>query len=158
MFFRVPTAGGPYHWASALAPRWQRPLSYAAGWLLTLSWLCGVTSGMFLTAEEIRMVAFIGKDSADAQPYQTYLIVIGLTMMGCFINTVCAKYFALFELGGGALLALGFVVYLIVYAVMSPMVSAETVFGAFVNGDEWSNTGFGILTAQTAAIWLLIGI
>lgn len=40
---------------------------------------------------------------------------------------------------------------------MSPHNTATQVFGSFENGGGWSNFGFGILTSQTAALYLLIG-
>ena len=40
---------------------------------------------------------------------------------------------------------------------MSPKNPVSEVFGSFVNGDGWSNFGFGMLTAQLASLYLIIG-
>lgn len=155
---RAPTAGGPYHWASEFAhPKAQQLLSYLAGWLLTLSWLCGVTSGMFLTGQMVQYTIVISDFNFDAQPWQCWLLVVAFTALGVVVNTVGAKRLALFELVAAGLFTAAFIVNLTVFCSMGPHNSAKQVFGTFENGGHWSNFGFGILTSQTAALYLLIG-
>lgn len=91
----VPLAGELYRWVSVLAsPRygqysvtvvmmltsaicsWRRPLSYISGWLLTLSWSCGVAAGMFILASMVRIAASIGDESAVIKPWQVYITFI----------------------------------------------------------------------------------
>ena len=52
---------------------------------------------------------------------------------------------------------LGYAANIIVLWVMSPHLSASEVFGTFENGGGWSSFGFGVLTSQTQALYLLIG-
>ncbi|KAK0275608.1 hypothetical protein LTR35_010878 [Friedmanniomyces endolithicus] len=160
----APTAGGqarvtnPYHWTSEFAhPRVQKFTSYVAGWLLTLSWLCGVTSGMFLTGQMVQGAILITNESFNAQPYQVWCLVLAFAASGLFLNTVGARYLALMEVFVAVFLVLGYVANIIVLWVMSPKNSTSEVFGSFDNGNGWSSTGFGILTAQTAALYLILG-
>lgn len=45
----APTSGGQYHWISEFSPpRFQKYLSYAAGWTSALGWLTGNASGYFI--------------------------------------------------------------------------------------------------------------
>ena len=45
----APTSGGQYHWISEFSPpRYQKYLSYAAGWTSALGWLTGNASGYFI--------------------------------------------------------------------------------------------------------------
>ncbi|KAJ7872058.1 amino acid permease [Mycena leptocephala] len=154
----APTAGGQYHWASEFAhPTAQQFISYLAGWLLTLSWLCGVASGMFLTGQMAQYAIVIKDPNFAAHPWQCWLLVVAFTAGGVFLNTVGAKHLASLQVVVAALFVLGYVSNVIVFWVMSPHNTATQVFGSFENGGGWSNFGFGILTSQTAALYLLIG-
>ncbi|KAK1078740.1 hypothetical protein LTR33_006987, partial [Friedmanniomyces endolithicus] len=130
---------------------------HEAGWLLTLSWLCGVTSGMFLTGQMVQGAILITNETFNAQPYQVWCLVFAFAASGLFLNTVGARYLALMEVFVAVFLVLGYVVNIIVLWVMSPKNSTSEVFGSFDNGNGWSSTGFGILTAQTAALYLILG-
>jgi choline transport protein len=45
----APTSGGQYHWVSEFAPeKYQRFLSYAAGWMSSLGWIASVASSVFV--------------------------------------------------------------------------------------------------------------
>ncbi|KAF7190827.1 putative amino-acid permease PB24D3.02c [Pseudocercospora fuligena] len=154
----IPLAGGPYHWVSVLAgKRWRRVLSYAAGWLLTLSWMCGVASGLFIVAQLIRITAAIGDATANPQAWQTYLIVIAVTLLCMLMNTAGVRFLPLLELAAGIVFTVGFIASIVVYAVMAPKNDASAVFLTFTNGGEWSNFGFAMLTAQTFALYCLFG-
>jgi amino acid transporter len=56
-----------------------------------------------------------------------------------------------------AMFVLGYAANIIVLWVMSPHLTATEVFGTFQNGGGWANFGFGVLTSQTQALYLLIG-
>ena len=157
-FRRAPTAGGQYHWASEFAhPKAQQFISYVAGWLLTLSWICGVASGMYLTGSMAEYSIVIENLDYAAPAYQVWLFVVAFCGGGVFLNTVGAKHLALLEVVVAAMFVLGYAANIIVFWVMSPHNSASHVFGTFSNGGGWSNFGFGILTSQTQALYLLIG-
>ncbi|KAK4949544.1 hypothetical protein LTR10_012162 [Elasticomyces elasticus] len=72
-------------------------------------------------------------------------------------NTILAQYLALLEIIAAALFVVAFAANLIVFWVMAPHNTASEVFGSFENGAGWSNTGFGMLTAQLSVLYLLIG-
>jgi len=145
-------------WASEFAhPKAQKFISYVAGWLLTLSWLCGVTSGLFLSGQMAQGAILIIHDNFNAQPYQVWLFVFAFGIAAFLLNTVFARYLAVIEILIGAFFVLGYIANIVVFWVGSAKNTATNVFGTFNNGDGWSNFGFGILTAQTAALYLIIG-
>ena len=145
-------------WTSEFShPKAQKFVSYIAGWLLTLSWLCGVTSGMFLTGQMVQGAILISNENFNAQPYQVWLLVLAFTFVGYLLNTVGAKHLALMEIVVAVFFVLGYAANIIVFWVMSPKNTASEVFSTFTNGDGWPNFGFGILTAQTSALYLIIG-
>ncbi|KAK5137655.1 hypothetical protein LTR08_007950 [Meristemomyces frigidus] len=150
----APTAGGQLNLPISKV---QKFISYIAGWLLTLSWLCGVASGMFLSGQMVQGAMLLHNENFDAQPYQVWLLVLAFCFGGFLLNTVGAKHLALVEVIVAAFFVMGYAANIIVFWVMSPKNSASEVFGTFTNGDGWSNFGYGILTAQTAALYLIIG-
>ena len=99
----------------------------------------------------------VGDLTFNAQPWQCWLLVVAFCAGGVFLNTIGAKHLALLEVAVMAMFVLGYAANIIVFWVMSPHNSATDVFSTFENGGGWSNFGFGILTSQTAALYLLIG-
>ena len=96
-------------------------------------------------------------DNFNAQPYQVWLFVFAFGIAAFLLNTVFARYLAVIEILIGAFFVLGYIANIVVFWVGSAKNTATNVFGTFNNGDGWSNFGFGILTAQTAALYLIIG-
>lgn len=112
---------------------------------------------MFITGQMSQYVIALKNLDFGAHPWQCWLFVVAFCAGGVFLNTVGAKHLALLELVVAALFVLGYAANIIVFWVMSPHNSASQVFSTFENGGGWSNFGFGILTAQTSALYLLIG-
>ncbi|KAK3100893.1 hypothetical protein LTR53_018814, partial [Teratosphaeriaceae sp. CCFEE 6253] len=112
---------------------------------------------MFLTGQMVQGAILVVNENFNAQPYQVWCLVLAFTALGLFLNTIGAKHLALLEVFVAAFFVLGYAANIIVLWVMSPRNSANEVFGSFTNGNGWSSDGFGILTAQTAALYLIIG-
>ncbi|KAK4497785.1 hypothetical protein PRZ48_010438 [Zasmidium cellare] len=154
----VPLAGGPYHWVSVLAtPSWRRILSYTAGWLLTLSWTCGVASGMFILASIIRMTAMIGHLDQASHPWQVYLITLAVISACAVLNTVGVRFLPTLEVLAAIVFAVGFIATVAVYSAMGSKNDATTVFTTFEDGGGWGNTGFAVLTGQVFTLYCLFG-
>jgi amino acid transporter len=112
---------------------------------------------MFLTGQMAQYSIVIKHLGFDAQPWQCWLFVVAFCAGGVFLNTLFVKHLANLEVIVATMFVLGYAANIIVFWVMSPHLSAQEVFGSFENGGGWSNFGFGILTSQTAALYLLIG-
>ena len=112
---------------------------------------------MFLTGQMAQYVIVVGDLDFNAQPWQCWLLVVAFCVGGVFLNTIGARQLALLELVVMVMFILGYVANIIVFWVMSPHNSTSAVFSTFSNGGGWSNFGFGILTSQTPALYLLIG-
>jgi len=76
---------------------------------------------------------------------------------GLVANTILAQYLAILEIIAAGFFIIAFAANIIIFWVMAPRNSASQVFGDFTNGNEWPNSGFGILTAQISVLFLLIG-
>ncbi|KXT11644.1 hypothetical protein AC579_7030 [Pseudocercospora musae] len=154
----APTAGGQYHWASEFSPmRYQKFISYIAGWMSTLSWQCGTCSGMFLLGTQIQGLIAITHEDYSPQQWQGYLFVILMVSLGLLLNTWGAKQLPLVE---GLILVLhifGFATVLIVLWILSAKNSAYQVFTTFENSGGWSSIGLSMLVGQVTSIYGLIG-
>ncbi|KAF2173457.1 hypothetical protein M409DRAFT_48433 [Zasmidium cellare ATCC 36951] len=154
----IPLAGGPYHWVSVLATtRWRRILSYTAGWLLTLSWSCGVASGMFILASMIRTTAMIGDLDQVSQPWQVYLITLAGITACTALNNIGVRFLPALEVTAAIVFGVGLIVTIVVYAAMGSKNDATTVFNTFEDGGGWGNTGFAVLTGHPFALYCLFG-
>ncbi|KAK3636955.1 hypothetical protein LTR22_018490, partial [Elasticomyces elasticus] len=122
-------------------PKAQKFVSYLAGWLLTTSWLVGMASGFFLIGQLAQACISIANPSYVPQP--------------CQHNPGTVPSFAGDHSRRPVVVA--FAANLIVFWVMAPHNTASEVFGSFKNAAGWSNTGFGMLTAQLSVLYLLIG-
>lgn len=154
----APTAGGQYHWTSEFAPAsWQRFISYMAGWLSSLSWLCGVTSGMFTGGTLIQGVVVLTHPNYSPQPYQGWLLVVCIAAMAVLFNTYLAKHLPKLEGIVLVVFVVAFAAVLIVLWVLSPKLSASDVFSTFTNDGGWSSLGLSMVAGQSVSVYLLIG-
>jgi amino acid transporter len=112
---------------------------------------------MYITGQMAQYSIVVGNLDFNAQPWQCWLFVVAFCGGGAFLNTVGAKHLALMEVVVAAMFVLGYAANVIVLWVMAPHNSASAVFSTFQNGTGWANFGFGILTSQTQALYLLIG-
>lgn len=154
----APTAGGQYHWASEFAPRrYQKPISYFAGWLAMLSWQCGTASGMFLEGAEVQAVIALTHPEYVAKSWQAYLLMVMMVSMGAIINIYGARYFPRIE--GYFLVGhiVGFLAIIITLGILSPTVPASQVFSNFQNEAGWSSLSLSILVGQMSAVYGIIG-
>jgi choline transport protein len=138
----APTSGGQYHWVSEFAPeKYQRFLSYSAGWMSSLGWIASVASSVFVVTTMIEALIEVTSPDFGFPNWQYTLIMLGILFITIFFNTWGAPYLPLIEtislyghLGG-------FLVVLIPLWVMCPKNSASDVFTSVVNSGGWSSKG-----------------
>ncbi|CZR54482.1 uncharacterized protein PAC_04366 [Phialocephala subalpina] len=138
----APTSGGQYHWVSEFAPaKYQKFLSYSAGWMSTLGWLASVSSSVFVMTTQIQSIIEITKSEFSFTSWQYTLIMLGFLLITIIFNTWWAK-----ALPGLETMSLfghlgGFLLVMIPLLVMAPKNCAKQVFTEVVNNGGWSNTG-----------------
>ncbi|TKA82758.1 hypothetical protein B0A55_01091 [Friedmanniomyces simplex] len=60
----APIAGAQYHWVSEFAPdRYQKFLSYMAGWISTIAWQAGNAMGIFLAGSKVQTIILVNNES-----------------------------------------------------------------------------------------------
>lgn len=154
----APTSGGQYHWVSEFAPpKYQRFLSYSAGWMSSLGWLASAASGNFVCATLIQSMVDVENADFAFPNWQYTLIMLAFVVVFTFFNTRGASLLPAFEtvaLAGHLGL---FLVFVIPIWVMAPKNSASEVFTSFVDSGNWGSIGLACLVAQTSIVYCNLG-
>ncbi|RMX95130.1 hypothetical protein D0867_13605 [Hortaea werneckii] len=150
-----PTAAGQYAWVSELAPpKFQKGLSYAVGWLISLGWqtfLCGVS---FQVASLVLGLAVLGNADYNMQPWHTTLLTIGIAGSCSLFNVSFADRLPLVETVMLVLHVLGVFAICIPLWILAPKSSASETIVNFTSNGGWQDLGL----ASTIGIVPMIGI
>ncbi|KAI7198282.1 amino acid transporter-like protein [Hortaea werneckii] len=153
-----PTAAGQYAWVSELAPpKFQKGLSYAVGWLISLGWqtfLCGVS---FQIASLVLGLAVLGNADYDMQPWHTTLLTIGITGFCTLFNVLFADRLPLVETVMLVLHVLGVFAICIPLWIMAPKSSASETIVKFTSNGGWQDLGLASTIGVVPMIGMLIG-
>ncbi|KAK7045415.1 polyamine transporter tpo5 [Paramarasmius palmivorus] len=155
----APTSGGQYHWVSEFAPpKYQKFLSYSAGWMSTLGWLASMASSVFVCTTLIEISAEVVQPDFGFTSWQYTLIMLGFIVITIGFNTVGSKTLPTLEALSLVGHVLGFfVVVLVCWAMCRPLNTATDVFTQFVNSGGWSNVGTACLVSQVAVMYCNLG-
>ncbi|RDW84572.1 hypothetical protein BP6252_02162 [Coleophoma cylindrospora] len=155
---RAPTSGGQYHWVSEFAPpKYQKFLSYAAGWMSTLGWLASVASSVFVLTTLVQAIINVTNTDFLFPNWQYTLIMLAFLVVTIFFNTWGAKILPMLETVSLFGHILGFIVTLVPLWVMAPKNSATAVFTEVVNNGGWSNIGTSCLVSQVSVMYCNLG-
>ena len=127
------------------------------GWLSTLSWLAGTTTGLYLTGYLITGLAALANPGYKPSPYQGYLLVILVTIVAILINTFLAKYLPQLEGFIAIFVVLAYATVLVVLWVLGPKLTAKEVFGTFTGDAGWSTYGLNLMAVQGLVAAFFIG-
>lgn len=153
----APTSGGQYHWVSEFSPHGiQRPLSYLAGWLSTLSWVAGTAGGSFIMGSLITSILAAYRPSYKPQPYHTTLLTFAGALLQVLVNTVGASQLPRFQKVMMIPHGLGWVAIVVFLWVLAPHTDAEDVFTTFSSNGGWKDTGVSLMVGQITSVWFLI--
>ena len=128
-----------YHWVSEFASRkYQKILSYASGWLSSLSWQSFAASNAIFGAQLLMALVEIQNPDFVIQDWYTALLSILIITMVTAFNILGAKKLALAEKAFVTLHVACFFIFLITIAVASPKTNAKEVFLDFsFNGGNY---------------------
>jgi amino acid transporter len=153
----APKSGGQYHWVSEFAPRSiQKPLSYFAGWMATLSWVAGTAGASFILGVLITSILVAYNPSYTPQPYQTTLFVFALALIQTLVNTVGASQLPRFQKLIMIPHGLGWIPVIIVLWVLAPHANAKDVFTTFSSNGGWQPIGVSVMVGQITSVYFLI--
>ncbi|KAF1985094.1 amino acid permease [Aulographum hederae CBS 113979] len=154
----APTSGGQYHWqVQQFAPASsQKVLSYASGWLSTLSWQAGTASGCYLFSATIMSVVSAYSTSYEPKPWQSTLVTILFAITVTIVNIYgFQKVLPMLNLVVGFVHALGWIPILVILWALAPHCSAHDVFLKF-ESQGWQPMGLSLMVGQISAVYTLI--
>ena len=154
----APTSGGQYHWISEFSPpRYQRYLSYAAGWTSALGWLTGNASGYFILSTLVEALVEVYHPDWAFTNWQSTLVMIFFLIATFYFNTWGAKLLPAIEVVSLVFHLAGFVITIVPLWALAPKNSASDVFGPVINGGGWSNTGTSFLVGTITILFSNLG-
>lgn len=154
-----PTAGGQYHWVSEFAPpRFQKEMSYAAGWMSSLGWIASLAGGTYACADLVQVAVNIVWTEFVMTAWQLFLIILAMLLITIVLNTMGAKSLPALEVASLVGHTVGFVVFVgILWGMCRPLNSGREVFLGFENNSGWENYGAACLVTQVSIIWSMLG-
>ena len=119
----APTSGGQYHWISEFSPpRYQKYLSYAAGWTSALGWLTGNASGYFIMSTLVEALVEVYYPNWSFTNWQSTLVMIFFLITTIYFNTWGARLLPAIEIVSLVFHLAGFVVTIVPLWVLAPKV------------------------------------
>ncbi|KAF7901881.1 uncharacterized protein EAF01_007179 [Botrytis porri] len=154
----APTSGGQYHWVSEFSPpKYQKFLSYTAGWMSSLGWIASFASSVFVLATLVEAIIDIRNADFSFSSWQYTLIMIAYLLITIVFNTWGARLLPIIETTSLFGHLAGFLITIIPLWVMAPKNSTRSVFLDVVNNGGWSNTGTSCLIAQVSVLYCNLG-
>ena len=154
----APTSGGQYHWISEFSPpRYQKYLSYAAGWTSALGWLTDNASGYFILSTLVEALVEVYDPDWSFTRWQSTLVMIFFLITTIYFNTWGAKLLPGIEIVSVVFHMAGFVITIVPLWVLAPKNSASDVFGGIVNGGGWSNAGTSFFVGTITILFSNLG-
>lgn len=156
----MPSSGTVYHWASVTGgKRYGRICGWFAGWWNFLAWTTATASlGFFMALQVVAMYSTTHPDY-ETQNWHVFLSYLVCTWLCCLTVLFADKHLPLIEAVGGFASGLGFLVTVVVCAVMPtvkgrPHASNRLVWTETTNETGWSSDAFvfclGMLNAAFA--------
>ena len=144
---RGPVAGGEYHWAALLAPKFsQQFLSYFTGCITVVGWQALITSSAYEVGSLIDGLFYLVWPSHSDMSWRVWLLLWTVLLVAVLTNTIIGAHLPRFEIAFLTLQGLGFLVTIIPLVSASSHQSASHVFTSFVNDGGWSS--------QTLSFWV----
>ncbi|KAF7948988.1 hypothetical protein EAE96_008166 [Botrytis aclada] len=154
----APTSGGQYHWVSEFSPpRYQKFLSYTAGWMSSLGWIASFASSVFVLATLVEAIIDIRNADFSFSSWQYTLIMIAYLLITIVFNTWGARLLPIIETTSLFGHLAGFLITIIPLWVMAPKNSTRSVFLDVINNGGWSSTGTSCLIAQVSVLYCNLG-
>ncbi|KAF2245290.1 amino acid transporter [Trematosphaeria pertusa] len=146
-----PTVGAQYRWSANLAPSANRFWGLLQGWITTAAWCFACAGPPSILANMITSLAIFNNKTYEPQRWHTSLIMIATMVLAFVFNLRFRNLLDAFEITGGVLHFVLFVVIIAVIAALNPRSSSDFVFKTLTSDvSGWSNPGvswgLGLLT------------
>ncbi|KIY03711.1 uncharacterized protein Z520_00402 [Fonsecaea multimorphosa CBS 102226] len=147
----IPSSAGVYHWATVTAgPRYGRICGYLAGWWNFFAWIFATAVTLQITAAIIITMAQLNASNYEYQRWQVFVVFLFCAWLFAAVVLFFNKAIPLLEQIGGFFIIAGFLITVIVSAVMPHVqhreyATSHQVWDEFTNLTGYSSSGFAFL-------------
>ncbi|KIL85236.1 hypothetical protein FAVG1_11666 [Fusarium avenaceum] len=153
-----PTAGGQYHWVTALAPaRYKKPAGWVTGWISIGGLIALTSSPAFLGGLMTQSLIILNSDNYLGTRWQGMLLYWAFVFYAAAMNVWGHRLLPTANFISGVLHGLFFLVTLIVLAAMSKKNTAHFVFAETQNETGWSSSGIAWFVGMISSVYPLLG-
>ncbi|KAG7423273.1 Choline transport protein [Fusarium oxysporum f. sp. raphani] len=153
-----PTAGGQYHWVTALAPaRFKRPAGWFTGWISIGGLIALTSSPAFLGGLMTQALITLNDDTYLGTRWQGMLFYWAFVVYAAVMNVWGHRVLPTANFISGVLHAVFFLATLIVLAVMSKKNTAHYVFVETQNETGWSSSGVAWFVGMISSVYPFLG-
>ncbi|KAF6794992.1 LPXTG-domain-containing protein, partial [Colletotrichum musicola] len=146
-----PTVGAQFRWSANLAPAANRFWGLMQGWITTAAWCFASGGPPSILANMITWLAVFNNPAYEPARWHTSLVMVGTMVLPFLCNLWFRKFLDAFEVVGGILHVVLFVVFVAVLAAPGQRSSTDYVFRTLTwDVSGWNNPGvswgLGLLT------------
>lgn len=146
----IPSSGGVYHWATITAGRYGRICGYLAGWWNFFAWIFATAVTLQIAGAIIITMAQLNSPSYTYQRWQVFVVFLFLTWLFAAVVLFCNRAIPRLEQVGGFFIIGGFLITIIVSAVMPhvqdrPYATSHQVWNDFTNLTGYDSSAFAFL-------------
>ncbi|KAK5706031.1 hypothetical protein LTR97_001017 [Elasticomyces elasticus] len=154
----IACCGMSVEYASRFAPPgYQKPLSYAVGWLCALGWQSAMPLISYTAAQQV--IALIATCQPDFvwKGWQGALLTIAFVVFAILFNMFAINKMPLIEGLVVTIHIFGFFAFVVIFWVLGPREPASRVFTEFQDQNGWGSYGLATLVAVVGPSSALIG-
>ncbi|RSL65353.1 hypothetical protein BHE90_015324 [Fusarium euwallaceae] len=153
-----PTAGGQYHWVTALFPAWGRKhMGWVTGWISIGGQIVFTASAAMASGLMIQGLIILNKDDYTGARWQGMLLYWAFLAYATAMNIWGHRSLPTANLISGALHVVGFVAAFVVLAVMADKNSARFVYVQVQNSTGWSSDGVAWMVGLLSTVYPFLG-
>ncbi|KAF1997787.1 amino acid transporter [Amniculicola lignicola CBS 123094] len=148
-----PTVGAQYRWSANLAPSHPRFWGLIQGWITIAAWCFACAGPPSILANLVSSLAMFNYPEYVVKRWHTSLIMIATMIFPLLFNLYFRKVLDTFEITGGILHIVLFIVFIVVLVVFGPRSDPSFVFDTLTSDlSGWNNEGvswgLGLLTVS----------
>jgi amino acid transporter len=146
----IPSSGGVYHWATITGGKYGRICGYFAGWWNFLAWIFAVAATNQITGALFVSLYAVEHPGFEAHRWQVFVTYLITTWLLAGITLFANHALPRIEQVGGFLILAGFLITVIVCAVMphvngQPYAPSSFVWTDWQNQTGYSSDGFAFM-------------
>jgi amino acid transporter len=126
-------------------PHYQRPLSYAVGWLCALGWQAAMPTVAYIGAQQVLALIVVCDPSFIIQGWHGALMTMAFVLAAISFNTFAIGKLPILEGLAVVLHVFGFFAFIVIMWVMGPRADATVTFTQFEDANGWGSVGLATL-------------